>query len=102
MNSRALLASCFMAVALPACSFAAAAEVDAPLATAAMNRDMAQVRALLAKKADVNATGADGTTALEWVVRIDDVDTAKLLLTAGADPRKANRLGVTPIALASA
>jgi uncharacterized protein len=74
---------------------------DAPLATAAMNRDMAAVRSLLAKKADLDATGPDGTTALAWVVRIDDVDTAKLLLAAGADPKKANRLGVTPIALAA-
>ena len=30
------------------------------------------------------------------------IETAKMLLAAGADPKKANRLGVTPIALASA
>jgi len=87
---------------LPVSGIAAAAEPDAPLAVAAMNRDIAAVRALLAKKADVNASGTDGTTALEWVVRIDDVDTAKLLIAAGADVKKANRLGVTPIALAAA
>jgi uncharacterized protein len=101
MNSRSLIATCLMLAALPV-SGIAAGEADAPLATAAMNRDMAAVRALLAKKVDVNEAGSDGTTALEWVVRIDDVDTAKLLLAAGADAKKANRLGVTPIALASA
>jgi len=101
MNSRWLLAALLM-VALPAASFAAEGETESPLATAAMNRDMAAVRALLAKKADVNAAGSDGTTALEWVVRIDDIETAKLLITAGADVKKANRLGVTPIGLATA
>jgi ankyrin repeat protein len=102
MNSRSLLAALLMLVAVPLSGLAAEAEPDAPLAVAAMNRDMAAVRALLAKKVDVNATGTDGTTALEWVVRIDDVDTAKLLIAAGADVKKANRLGVTPIALAAA
>jgi uncharacterized protein len=101
MNSRLLAALCLM-LALSFSGFAAEGEADAPLATAAMNRDLTAVRALLAKKVDVNATGSDGTTALEWVVRIDDVDTAKLLIAAGADVKKANRLGVTPIALASA
>jgi ankyrin repeat protein len=102
MKSRLFVATCLLLAALPLAGLAAGPEVDAPLATAAMNRDMALVRSLLAKKADVNATGSDGTTALEWLVRIDEVEVAKLLLAAGADPKKANRLGLTPIALASA
>jgi ankyrin repeat protein len=88
--------------ALPLSGIAAVTEPDAPLAEAAMRRDIPAVRALLASKADVNATGPDGTTALEWMIRIDDLETSKMLLAAGADPKKANRLGVTPIALASA
>src|SRR4051812_15456717 len=101
MTSRSLMSALLMtALSLP--GLAAGAEADAPLAVAAMNRDITAVRALLAKKPDVNATGTDGSTALEWVVRIDDVETAKLLITAGADVKKANRLGVTPIALAAA
>ena len=102
MNSRSLFVSCLLIAALPLSGIAAVAEPDAPLAEAAMRRDIAAVRALLAKKADVNATGSDGTTALEWMIRIDDVETSKMLLAAGADPKKANRLGVTPIALAAA
>ena len=102
MTSRSLVAAFLMIAGLPLSGISAGTEPDAPLAAAAMSRDMAAVRALLAKKADVNATGTDGTTALEWVVRIDDVDTAKLLIAAGADVKKANRLGVTPIALAAA
>jgi ankyrin repeat protein len=79
-----------------------AAGPDAPLADAAMRRDIGAVRSLLASRADVNAPGADGTTALSWIVRLEDTETTKLLLNAGADPKKANRLGVTPIALAAA
>ena len=62
---------------------------------------MATVRALLKPGVDVNAPGFDGTPALHWVVLVDDVATAKLLLGAGADPKLANRLGVTPLAVAS-
>src|SRR5262245_45969001 len=101
MSLRSLLAACLIVGAVPL-SALAAAEPDATLAEAAMRRDIAPVRSLLAKKADVNAAGADGTTALEWMIRIDDIDTSKMLLAAGADPNKANRLGVTPIALATA
>ncbi len=102
MKARLILAVGLLSLVFPVYSVAAEPAGDAPLATAAMNRDITQVRALLAKKVDVNQTGPDGTTALEWVVRIDDVETAKLLIAAGADTKKANRLGVTPVALAAA
>jgi len=102
MSSRSLLATCVLMAALPVSGLAAVAEPDAPLAEAAMRRDISAVRELFSKKADVNATGPDGTTALEWMIRIDDLEISKMLLAAGADPKKANRLGVTPIALAAA
>ena len=50
-----------------------------------MKRDASAVRALLAQKVDVNAPGKDGTPALHWAVRGDDLATARLLLGAGAD-----------------
>jgi ankyrin repeat protein len=58
------------------------------VAEAAMRRDIPAVRSLIDRKVDVNATGPDGTTALEWMIRIDDIETTKLLLNAGADPRR--------------
>lgn len=70
------------------------------LADAAMHRDMAAVRSLLNQKADVNAPGTDGTPALHWVVRVDDLETAKLLVQAGANVKYADRYGVTPLYLA--
>src|SRR5947207_1725259 len=61
---------------------------DTRLADAAMKRDVATVRKLLDEKVDVNAPGADGTPALHWLVRVDDFDTARRLIRAGADPAK--------------
>ena len=59
------------------------------------------VRALLKEHANVNATEADGMTALHWAVRADDMETAQLLLRSGANAKAANRYGVTPLSLAS-
>src|SRR5690606_38177132 len=70
------------------------------LADAAMNRDMAAVRALLERGADPNALATYGTPALHWVVRVSDVATASLLLAAGADPNLMNAHGVAPLHLA--
>ena len=42
----------------------------------------------------------DGTTALHWAAYHDDVETAKLLLAAGANAKGENRYGVTPLSLA--
>src|SRR5215207_1717625 len=74
---------------------------DARLAGAASKRDLPAVRALLAQKVDVNAPDVQGTPALHWAVRVDDVDLAKLLIAAGADAKIANRYGVTPLSLAA-
>src|SRR5436309_8336181 len=76
----------------------AAAAGDTRLADAAMKRDIATVKKLLDEKVDVNAPGADGTPPLHWVVRVDDFETARRLVRAGADASRQNRYGVTPIA----
>jgi ankyrin repeat protein len=71
------------------------------LADAVMKRDTAAARALLLKKADVNAPQNDGTTALMWAVRYDDLDTADVLIRAGAKVSTANRDGATALQLAA-
>ena len=73
----------------------------AEIADAVMNHDGSAVRALIAKKADVNAAQPDGTTALHWAARWDDMETAELLIRAGADPKLANHDGATPMFLAA-
>ena len=73
----------------------------ADVADAVMRGDMAALRALLAKRADVNATQVDGATALHWAVYRDNAEAADLLLAAGAHPGTANRTGATPLAMAA-
>jgi len=72
------------------------------LVDAVKNRDKAAIRTLLQQRVDVNAAEADGTTALHWAARADDVETAEMLIRAGAKVRVANRYGMTPIHLAAA
>ncbi len=73
------------------------------LADLARDGDVQTVRALLHRHfthVDVNAPGPDGTPALHWIVRLQDLETARLLVQAGADVNRANRYGVRPLHLA--
>ena len=80
---------------------AAAAGNDERLVEAVRSRDRAAARALLGERVDVNAPQADGATPLHWAAHWDDVETAGLLVAAGARVGAANDYGVTPLALAS-
>jgi ankyrin repeat protein len=79
------------------------AEVTLIDAVKAGNRDA--VRALLkapTAAAAVNTPEADGTTALHWAVRADEMEIARLLVGGGANANAANRYGLTPLSLAAA
>jgi len=71
------------------------------VADAAMKGNKEAVRSLVQQKANVNASQSDGTTALHWAVRADDLETVDLLIRAGANVSAANRDGATPMLLAS-
>src|SRR5229473_6767198 len=58
----------------------AASERDVRLLEAVKNTDRAAVRSLVQHHVDVNVSDLDGTTALNWAVELDDVETAQLLL----------------------
>jgi len=73
---------------------------DARLADAAERMDRAAIGTLLQQHVDVNAPQIDGMTALHWATYADDLDTAQLLVRAGANAKAANRDGVTPLSLA--
>jgi len=98
MSVRRVIGGCFVTLLLSAQGLTAA---GSDIADAAMNKNKDAVRSLLQKKADVNAPQVDGTTALHWAVRADDLETADLLIRAGANVSAANREGVTPMQLAA-
>ena len=47
------------------------------------------------------AQDVDGTTALHWAVRLDNIGLVRALLAKGAKVGAANRYGVTPLELAA-
>jgi ankyrin len=73
---------------------------DTRIADAAQNGDAALVRSLLSQKSEVSAPQADGSTALHWIVRADDLETADLLIHSGFNVSAANRRGMTPLDVA--
>ena len=75
--------------------------IDAVRTPADGQSTAALVTRLLGEGIDANAAEPDGTTALHWAVRGDDLATARRLIAAGARAETANRYGVTPLALAA-
>lgn len=88
-------------MALFATATLGAAENDAPLATAAKNRDVARVKTLLNQRVDVNLPDAHGTTALHWMAQWNDAETMALLIKRGAHVDATNRYGATPLWVAA-
>jgi ankyrin repeat protein len=73
-----------------------------PVADAAREGNRERLRSLLKEGEDVNAAEGDGMTALHWAALANDVESAEMLLYAGANVEAATRLGSeTPLVLAS-
>lgn len=70
------------------------------VANAAENGEFETLERLIADGADVNATQADGMTALHWAAYRGDLRSARALLAAGSDVAATNRYGVAPLSLA--
>jgi uncharacterized protein len=79
---------------------ASAATVDIRLVDAARNQDQPAVRRLLEEHVSANARANDGSTALLWAAHWNDVETAGLLIRAGADANISNDFRTTPLSLA--
>ena len=71
------------------------------IADAAQRGDTATIINLVQGGADINATQADGATALHWAAYRADAALVKLLVDAGADTSIANRNGSTALWLAA-
>lgn len=93
-----LLSSFFAILIFGVIGFAAG---ESPIADAAKRHDAATVRALIAKRANVNDTARDGSTALLWAAYHSDIAMTRALLAAGAKPNIANKYGITPLLQAS-
>ena len=91
-----------VASAIATSTYAADAVVakDLRLVQAAKANDSAAAVTLIQKRVDPNITEPDGTTAIHWAVRNNDLALVDRLLKAGAKATTANRYGVTPIFLA--
>ena len=99
MRVRAACRACAgLVLLLPA--GAGAQDADLRLVNAVRHGAGEAVRALVQEPVDVNARQPDGATALHWAAYLDDLETADLLLGAGARPDAANDLGATPLYLA--
>ncbi|HEY8518530.1 MAG TPA: ankyrin repeat domain-containing protein [Gammaproteobacteria bacterium] len=73
-----------------------------PLVAAVKSGDRVRALALATERPELaRAAETDGTTALHWAVRNDDLELADRLLRAGADATARNRYGVTPLYLAA-
>jgi len=77
------------------------AATDNAVVTAAKDGDLRAVRALVAKRINVNEPARDGSTALLWAVYHSDAEMTKALLAAGAKVDTPNKYGVTPLIQAS-
>jgi ankyrin repeat protein len=74
---------------------------ESALVDAARRDEGGTVRALIAKKVNVNEQSRDGSTALLWAAYHSDVAMTRALLAAGARPNIANKYGITPLLQAS-
>ena len=74
---------------------------ESPLIDAVKKQDVQSVRTLLKQKLNINATEADGFTALHWAAQRNDLQVVDLLLGAGANARTSTRYNITPLYLAA-
>ncbi|PYR49062.1 MAG: hypothetical protein DMF89_13860 [Acidobacteria bacterium] len=89
-SPRVLDGACGCAIA----PIATAADTDKRLIDAVRAQDRDLIRALVAAHVDVNASQADGATALHWAIHWADVEAANLLIRAGARVDATNDYGV--------
>jgi len=88
------------AVAVLVCAVSGFA-ADLKLIEAVKTDDSAAVKTLLSRKADVNATEPDGSTALHWAVQHNNIEVASALLAAGAKVTAETRYKITPLSIAA-
>lgn len=89
----------FLVILLPAVGGQAAG--DPSLVAAARDGDVQAVRALIAKRTNVNEHARDGSTAILWATYHSNLEMARALIAAGAAVNTPNHYGITPLLQAS-
>jgi uncharacterized protein len=92
---RGVIAVLAALMAIARLGIAFADENPSPLIEAAQAGNDRSALALIAHGADVNAPGADSTTALMWAAHNDDVDLTRALLNKGAEVGAVNLYGTS-------
>ena len=87
-------------LALAGASFGATLS-DSRLMDAVKQDNLGAVKTALAQGANVNATEADGATALHWAAQGNNDEMVAALLAAGAKAETKTRFNVTPLSLAA-
>jgi len=88
---------CILGVLCVPCPAHVVALESASLIDAAREGNAVELRAALQSGATATFTEPDGTTALHWASYNDDVESASLLIRAGAKVNAVTDLGVTPL-----
>jgi ankyrin repeat protein len=86
-----------VAFAVWAAAVSIATAADNTLIDIVERGDRAAALAMLAKGANPNTPGPDGTTALMWAAANDDVELVRALVKAGADVKAKNHFGTSAI-----
>ena len=90
-----------LVILLPAVSILGQAGGDTALVAAARNDDIQAVRALIARRANVNEHARDGSTAILWAAYHSNLEMTRALIAAGAAVNTPNHYGITPLLQAS-
>ena len=96
LSTRLLLIS-LLSITTIAAAIVGQTKTDPPLVVAARQGDFETVRALLAKRVNINEQARDGATAILWAVHQSDIKMVRALIAAGANLNTPNRYGVTPL-----
>jgi ankyrin repeat protein len=91
-----VIAATLLALNLPAASNGN----DVRLVDAVKNSDRAAIQVLLPQHIDPNVPDLNGSTALHWASRWNNLEAASALIKNGANVKAGNRYGVTPLSLA--
>jgi ankyrin repeat protein len=101
LATRLLLLISLLSMTTIAAAILGQTKSDPALVVAAREGDFETVRALLAKRVNVNEQARDGATALLWAVHQSDLKMVRALVAAGAKVNTPNRYGVAPLLEAS-